>query len=443
MWARIQEMAIRREAPDELEPGDKAGGVTIRQRIPFMVGNRRYRGLADLRPFEVRQFYDVDTGAFLRWQHQARFAHLDEHPAFVRACREWHGGVILPDPRLPTLFQNTAKASLDRETALDFAYRLAVTVNTLHAHGSAHLNICTHSVLRDASTNEPKLMRFGQSIRAGWQDMWANTRRTAVDWRFAAPELIRGDPAHAPADIFAFGTLLQEITNPAPKSHSIAQWLASMPQLWKLLVTTKPDESLPVPVRSLIRESRAFRAEDRPTMAEAMDILAATARGEYAIAPEVEDPPRPETIGRRHVMVFVKPDRHAPHLFAEAMESAAETDDALLFVSLIPVNLAYGELEMFKAQLFKALGAGLRQCREKGALWGLRLLENVDAERAAERLVRQFSPDHVLCGLPSPKGVLRRMSSGVVHHIEKTETNLKIIDNSDQARAFNADSGTD
>jgi len=283
-------------------------------------------------------------------------------------------------------------------------------------------------VLRDPATNSPALSRFGQSLRNGWQDLWANTRRQSLDWRFAAPELIRGDTPDTAADVFAFGTLLQEITTPSPERFSLTHWLVSMPLLWKLLSSPTPDYSLPQQVRALISATREYFPHNRPCMDEVIRVLAETASEPYSIPPEIEEPPRPGPPSRRRVMLFIKPDKHAGKLFDEAVIKAPQNDDALLFVSLIPLNLAYGELEMFKARLFKTLGKGLRACRDHNILWGLRLLENVDAERAAERIVRQFSPDLVVCGRPSDKGVLRRMTQGVVRHIEKAQANLILLD---------------
>lgn len=418
MWARIQEMAIRQEAPDPLELGTTINGITIRGRLPCRIGNRRYQGIQENRLVEVRQFYDVDTPSFLRWQQQARLSTLKQHPLLVQAFMEWEGGVILPDLRLPPL-----TASLKRERALDFLYKLATILASLHSHGIAHLNICPQSILYNPANNTPLVSRFGQSKYPHWQDLWWGIKRPVIGSRFAAPEVVSGHAAlGTPADVFSFGALTRQLTSPPAKGG----WTSFFPGLWRK-GERNSGHHLPPPVQSLLKNTQRSAPEDRPTMQEAAAVLHEYAQAEFHMALDQEHTPLSPPCTQR-ILLFIKPDIHAKKLFAKALSLSKKANTALLFVSLIPTNLAYGELELFKGRLFKSLGAGLRACRKHNTIWGLRLLENVDAEKAARQLTKRLAPDLVFCGTPTQKGVLRRMLPGVVTSIEKGGQNVSLVD---------------
>ncbi|WP_147820583.1 protein kinase domain-containing protein [Salidesulfovibrio onnuriiensis] len=413
MWARIEEMAIRREVPDALRQGSLIRGFVVGHRLPPIPGNRRYQATREWRTFELRQFYDVRTPAFLAWQHQARYAHLPEHPSFVRACAEWEGGVILPNPRLPSLGEHLARHPLAMNEALDLAYKLAALLGVLHRDGTAHLNLGPESVLCDPRDNTPLLRHFGQSLRSEWQDIWGGCERPALDWRYVPPDFIAGQGREPATDVYSFGGLLQYLLTGRHPSR-LRRWAGPLPLAHKFLNILAPAISAPPDVLALMEACLDSRAANRPGMAEVRTELANHARTPFDPEP---DTPIPQSIPRepkQRVMVFIKPDRNAPSLFEEAISQARSQQAALLFVSLIPIQLAYGEMEQFKAHLFRTLANGLRQCREHNLLWGLKLLENVDSERAAAGLLHQYGPDRILCGAPKSKGMLAKFRKDLV-----------------------------
>lgn len=430
MWARIQEMAIRREVPRKLRPGSTVEGFTIRGHLPGIDGNRRYRAIRDWQTYEVRQFLDVRTPAFLRWQQQARYAHQPQHPFFVRACAEWEGGAILPDPRLPSLAAHFEKKEPRREQDLDLAYRLAVLLRTLHESGTAHLNLTPRSVLVDTKTNTPLLRHFGQSLRSGWQDLWASCNRDIPDWRYRPPRCTLEKNLESAMDVFAFGCLLHRML---AGSHAalLGWWSSALAPVRATLDALRKGPAMPEDIRELLLACLELRAANRPTMLEVEQGLASHASEGFEVPPETSgrETPLPDTANR--IMTFVKPDQHAQALFESAVAFARESPSAFLFVSIIPVNLACGEMERFKAQLFRVLGKGLRQCRANMLPWGLTLLENVDPERAARRLACRYEPDQIVCGVPSPKGFMAGLNNDLVGTLEATPFPIRFIASGD------------
>ncbi|WP_054652134.1 hypothetical protein [Salidesulfovibrio brasiliensis] len=63
MWARMQEMGIRREAPLPMEPGMTVEGYRVKETLKPVTGFRRYTAMKDWQGYELRQFYDVNTDA--------------------------------------------------------------------------------------------------------------------------------------------------------------------------------------------------------------------------------------------------------------------------------------------------------------------------------------------------------------------------------------------
>ncbi len=426
MWARIQEMAIRREAPDVLQPGSSVEGYTIGHRLPPIHGNRRYRAARNWRTFELRQFFDIRTPAFLSWQHQARYAHLPEHPLFIRGCAEWDGGVILPDPRLPSLAEYLPEHSLAPEQALALAHRLAMLLDTLHQSGTVHLNMGPDSVLYDARNNVPLLRRFGRSMRSGWHDLWTTCDRPVEDWRYMPPAFIAGKESGRSTDVYSFGGLLHLLLTGRPPN--MLHWGRLMiPALRRIMGRPAAAAAMPPAVKSLLHACLEVPDSNRPTMAEAVKELRNHARDPFNVPPETSAPGRDSNVPRQRTMIFVKPDCHAQALFDEAMQDAQKNNAALFFVSIIPVQLAYGEMEQFKARLFRTLASGLRRCRERNLLWGLSLLENVDPERAAQGMVHQYGPERVLCGTPRSRGGLARFKRNLVDVLRSSGCPMKEV----------------
>lgn len=426
MWARIQEMAIRGAAPEPLEPGSEINGARVRRRIPSIMGFRCYEAVRDYEPLEIRQFLDVDTTAFLSWQNAARFAGLSHDCRFLWPVEEWEQGLILPAPKRPVLADLLDDSEFGIEQGLSLCARLVASLADLHEAGIAHLALHPGNLLV-APANGPLWIReFGLAHRRGWNDFWGGSAPSPADVRYAAPEQLRGRHGARVSDIFSLGVLAFRIlANRLPFAfhHRLFDG-------WPMFLF-KPSllrDDVPRDVVEVVRACLEFDPRSRSRMADIVAAFAPYLPGEAVPdACSVDLPPPASSASRSRIMAFVQPDERAPLIFETALNLAAQEEVAVLFVSLVPVQLPTGELERFKAALFAALAPGLRQCREQKLFWGLRVLENVDPGRAAPALICQYGPDIVLAGRSDRSGIKSRLAPGVVRCLEKCGANLRLV----------------
>lgn len=411
MWARMQEMGIKREAPIPLEVGKTVEGFRIKGDLKPIRGFRRYTAVREWQTYELRQFYDVYTDAFLRWQNQARLAALPAHAQLLHAEFEWSGGYALPEPRLPSL---ASWLPADRAMRLSLAVSLAALLAGVHAAGYVHHDLHPGAVLMRRA--RPILRNFSRCTLRGRQDLWCGFAGNRAPL-YAAPEQIHGKRGTAASDVYAFGLLLKHIFEERLPPYWLKQAVCELRFGWESLCTLFPPKAMPADLGRLATAALAYAPEDRPTMDEICSELG------VPVEPIPRLPP-PRGNSRGKVLALVSPDRHAPAIFERACELGRQ-GASILIVSLVPINLVFGELELFKVRLFKALAAGLARLRAERIDWGILFRENVDPNAAVRQLCTRLEPDLTLCGPPSRKGVGARVHPGVGNVITQTGCTLE------------------
>lgn len=410
MWSALENIALRESLPLPLEAGDSVHDVLIAGQLDRGKNHLHHLGRRRSRPYLIKQFYSVDTDAFLRWQNETRFIDLPETPGYVWPCEEWRGGVISPFPDGVDLVRWLEDNDPSPHVRLAAAVRIAALVARLHRSGIIHRALSPTSVL--TSGLSVLLTDFGFSRCEGWDDFWSDATPSTCDPNYASPELLRGSHCGTAEDVYAFGALLHLLLTGHDAFSALRQRLRP---LFPGYVTPSPiSQHVPIPpsVRELASACTAPRCAQRPTMDEVATLLAET--GQVPL-PDL-DPipvPRPTASPRRRqrIMVFVKDDDRAIPLFEAALARATQTPAMLLFIGLVPHHLPSGHLERFKGTLFKKMRQGLMQTRAAGHPWSLRVFDNTDPERAALELVRLYRPDHILVGA-SQHGGARSLRHG-------------------------------
>jgi len=405
MWARMQEMAIRLQTPGPLHEGDVVDGWRIRRILPPITGNRRYLAAKDWRLGEFRQFYDVNTDAFLRWQHQARLASLPPVAGLIHAEAEWRGGIIIPDPRLNTLNDRTPKRITDK---IRVASRTASLLAGMHEAGMVHHDLHPGAVLH--GRDKVFLRHLGRSSIQGMHDFWTRFAGCRMP-DFAAPEQLRGVRGNNLSDVYAFGLILHHLFGTPMHMRSLLRVGQLGREVFRRLQRLLEIDTMPPEAKEIAEACLEHAPMNRPTMTEVAKLLGS--------APS----PLPRLTKRRppdalRVMAFATNDSHAQAILDQANELGRE-GHAVLVVSLIPIDLATGELEGFKIGLFRALADGLRAMRETSINWGLLVLDNADPTQATRRLHENLYPDVVLCGPPSRHGLKATFKPGVRRTLER------------------------
>ncbi len=81
MWSALENMAFRESLPIPLETGRSIHDILVRSQLSRGRYNLHFQGMRGLKPYLFKQFYCLDTNAFLRWQNEARFIGLPSIPA--------------------------------------------------------------------------------------------------------------------------------------------------------------------------------------------------------------------------------------------------------------------------------------------------------------------------------------------------------------------------
>lgn len=400
MWSALENIALRESLPPPLVPGELVNGILVAGQYPieghnlFHLGNRRFR------PYLLKQFYSLDTNAFLRRQNESRFITLPQPRHVNWPAEEWRGGVIIPRVSGITLHRWTTQQQPSTSDRLQVAANLALHLAALHENGIAHRDISLHTVLVDGK--DIVLTDFGSAVTAFWDDLWTDTVFSPRRNAWACPPLPGETEPPKAIDIHAYGAILQVLatqTPPYTRRHCLAHHF--LPFKIRPIKPPRQDDLPPI-VYDLIDACLAGRAEDRPSMQEVARGMAAfgAERRIEAITP-MDAGADPHEKDR--VMVFISDDHYSVSLFDAVLEIAAARPSMFLIVSIIPNNLPCGHTQRFKGSLFRKLNHGLMRCRAAKVSWSLRILENVDREQAASTLVQQYAPQSILVGAGSAR----------------------------------------
>jgi hypothetical protein len=364
----------------------------------------QYLGQRRFISYLLKQFYCLDTNAFLRWQNEARCIDLPPTQGYIWPCEEWRGGLIAPWPDgvpLHTWLQCESRSLPDRiAMGLGLARRLA----HLHEVGILHRNLSPSCVW--ISQKNLQLSDFGAACCRRWDDFWSDTHVPCGSPAFASPEALRGEPLGPEHDIYALGALLYVLLTGRPPFQGIRLLVRKVMPLFVLPEEKPFAEEVPP---ALYKVSLACLDRDpscRPTAREVVSVLNEFGTWNGQDQQLVLPPPRIKGHGQR-IMVFIKGDERTTSLFDAAIEQALTEPSLFLFVGLIPGNLPSGHLERFKGRLYRKLAQGLMRCRKHHLVWGLRLLETLVPEYTALELIRQYRPSQILLG----KGTRRCVST--------------------------------
>lgn len=396
MWSALENMALRESLPAPLRAGESIHDILISTQYPLRRHNLCYAGQRRSRRYLLKQYYSLDTDAFLRRQNEARFINVGEVEGFRWPVEEWRGGVISPYPEGVSMQAWLTAENISMQRRVEVGANLALHIARLHEAGIAHRALSPTSVF--ISDNGVEVSNFGSAIAQQWDDLWGDSIFRAQDVCCASPQMLTGKENPYVGDVFAFGTLLYRLLC----SNEPFAFLRRM--MRQIVPSRIPPAPLPdcagVPPRvlELLEATLALQPESRPTMREAVSIL-----GDHAPLPAnlqrfVVPNDCPGNCANNKVMVFVKDDDRAVSLFDAAIRTAEIQPSMFLFVGLTPSNLPSGHEQRFKGAMFRKLSQGLMRCRSTRLVWGLRVLENVVPEKAAQALIEQYRPDKVFIG---------------------------------------------
>lgn len=270
MWGALENMAIRHTLPAPLAQGDSVNSILVSGQLAGGRHMLRFLGYRRNVPYVLRQFYSVNAQAFLRWQNEARFCLPAPHPDFLWPCEEWSGGLIYPLPsgRALNAWLADDPSPVERVRA---GLRLARLLERLHREGMVHRGLNPGCVfVGDARVS---LAGFGQARRCGWDDLWADSPLGARSPAFDAVERLCGEDSGPAQDVYSFGALLHLLTLGVPPFGAVRARLRRWVPRW-LPPGDFPDETdYPDRVALLVRACLCPSSADRPTMAEAAEVL--------------------------------------------------------------------------------------------------------------------------------------------------------------------------
>ncbi|WP_319467340.1 protein kinase [uncultured Pseudodesulfovibrio sp.] len=396
MWSALENMAFRESLPIPLETGRSIHDILVRYQLSQGRYNLYFQGMRGLKPYLFKQFYCLDTNAFLRWQNEARFIDLPQTPGYIWPCEEWRGGLISPFKEGLQLDQWLETTQPSLQVRLRKAAQLIQRIACLHRSGIQHRNLSPANIWINDETLF--ISNFGTARCDKWDDFWVDSvLPVAVDTTYASPESLQGKTCDQSHDMYAFGSLLHLLLTGKPPFGRVKHLLRQVAP-----GSIKPTPSLstnevPTLIQKLATASLAIDPSDRPTAMEAAREL--SDYGEtHCTKGKVGFPMNGSHKNKQKILVFIKDDERAVPLFDSAMQQAENEQSQFLFVGLIPDNLPSGHKERFMGRLYRKLGNGLMRCRQHRLSWSLRLFENTVPERTARNLIEQYWPDQIFLG---------------------------------------------
>ncbi|BDQ35484.1 protein kinase domain-containing protein [Pseudodesulfovibrio portus] len=390
----MENIALRESLPNPIVAGESIHGVLITGQIKRGRYNLHHLGRRRSRHYLLKQFYSLNTDAFLRWQNEARFIAIPPPDGFIWPVEEWRGGVISPFPDGTSLHEWLEKPQ-PLNDRIGMAAILARRISQLHISGIRHRNLSPTAVWLDGETLT--LTDFGSAHCDWWDDFWKDSAYTATSPEYCSPESLQDSKCGQAHDIYALGLLLHLLLTGRSAFGTLKRFLRPTFPGSVLPDTLPRTEDTPASIRKLCTACLAPDPVDRPTAVEAESELEPFAAKGYPPRENIIPPPAAtDRADNLKTMVFVKDDARAIPLFEEVLSIAQKCPAIFLFVGLIPNNLPSGHLERFKGNIFRRLGQGFMQCRTSGLTWSLRLLENIDHDKAQDAFIRLYQPDEVL-----------------------------------------------
>jgi hypothetical protein len=192
--------------------------------------------------------YSRDPVARERLSREARAAAALSHPgiATVFALEEIDGDLFIASElvRGPTLRAALASGPMGRDRLLDDLTQIAEALEAAHRQGIVHRDLKPENVLR-GEDGRLKVVDFGiaraiTGVPAGRAGLTLTGTRLGTPG-YMAPEQLRGQPADARVDIFAFGVMAYEL---ATGSHPFGG--SDPAALLERLVSDDPPLSRPI-----------------------------------------------------------------------------------------------------------------------------------------------------------------------------------------------------
>lgn len=145
---------------------------------------------------------------------------LEQVPALGQCIvQEWVDG--------GTLRECLAAGRIDAETAVDVLTQLLGALDYLHSRGVTHRDLKPSNIMLTADGRRVKIIDFGVSDTAGH----AVFKGPAGTRRYAAPEVLQGEPGDARADLYSLGVIAAQINDALPRHHrGIARLAAACTQ---------------------------------------------------------------------------------------------------------------------------------------------------------------------------------------------------------------------
>jgi serine/threonine-protein kinase len=235
---------------------------------------------------ELATRFERESRVMARLAHRniARVADIDTHEGVRFIVMEYVDG-----PSLGALLK--ARGGLPPTEALSIVEQVARALAYAHARGVIHRDVKPGNIIVETETGRAVVTDFGI---AKVMDATELTRTGFMGTvRYSSPEQIRGEKVDGRADVYSLGLVLFEtLTGSAPfadlnPTQIIARLFSPVEKPLELA------DSIPAPLRDLIRRASTRDRDRRIASAEAFLAEVSELQRRYASAPAVQSSPGP------------------------------------------------------------------------------------------------------------------------------------------------------